>query len=74
MDVFTTGLIVLFVMTAIFYIVFFSFIYYWHFKKVTYIVVPVIFTFEFFAVGFLIVSIVSIILKFLPELIMAIGA
>ena len=73
MDIFTTGIIVLFVMTAIFYIVLFSFIYYWHLKKITFVVVPVIFTFEFFVTGVFIVCIVSIILNFLPELIGLIG-
>jgi len=73
MDVFTTGLIVLFVMTAIFYIVIFSFIFYWHLKKVSFVVVPVIFAFEFFATGFLVVSIVSIILNYLPVAIRASG-
>jgi hypothetical protein len=73
MDVFTTGLIVLFVMTAIFYIVVFSFIFYWHLKKVTFVVVPMIFTFEFFATGFFVVAIVSIILNYLPVLVRALG-
>ena len=68
MDIFTTGLVVLFVMTAIFYIVLFSFIYYWHLKKITFVVVPVFFTFEFFIAGFLIISIISIVVNFLPEL------
>jgi hypothetical protein len=66
MDVFTVGLIVLFSMTAIFYIVVFSFFYYWHLKKISFIVMPAIFAFEFFAVGFLIVAIVSIAINYLP--------
>jgi hypothetical protein len=69
MDIFSVGLIVLLVMTAIFYIVLFAFIYYWHLVKVSYIVVPVIFAFEFFAVGFLAISIVAFILQNLPTLI-----
>ena len=69
MDIFTTGLIVLFVMTAIFYIVAFSFVYYWHLVKVSFVVVPLLWTFEFFSLGFLVVSIVSIILNYLPVLI-----
>ncbi len=68
MDVFTIGLIVLFVMAAIFYIVLFSFIYYWHLKKTSFVVVPMVFTFEFFIMGFFVVSIVSIILNYLPLL------
>ncbi len=73
MDIFTTGIIVLFAMTAIFYIVLFSFIYYWHLKKITFVVVPVFFTFEFFITGFFIVSIVSIILNYLPIIVRASG-
>jgi len=73
MEVFTTGLIVLFVMTAIFYIVFFSFIYYWSLKKITFIVVPFLFAFDFLILGFFVVSIVAIILNYLPELIRVAG-
>ena len=69
MDVFTVGIITLFAASAVFYIVFFSFIYYWHLVKISYIVMPVIFTFEFFAMGFFVVSIVSIIIQYLPQLI-----
>lgn len=68
MDVFTTGIITLFICTAIFYIVLFSFIYYWHLKKTSYIIVPMIWAFEFFVMGFFVVSIVSIILNYLPYL------
>jgi hypothetical protein len=74
MDVFTVGITVLFVMTAIFYIVLFSFIFYWHLAKVSFVVVPMVFTFEFFAIGFLVVSIVSIILNYLPVAIRFLGA
>jgi len=69
MDIFTTLLIVLFIATAIFYIIFFSFIYYWHLKKTTFVVVPAIFTFEFFLTGFLIVAIVSLAANYLPFII-----
>ncbi len=69
MSIFIVGLLTLFATTAVFYIVFFSFIFYWHLTKVTYIVVPMIFTFEFFVTGFFIVAIVSIILNYLPDLI-----
>jgi hypothetical protein len=73
MDVFTTGLIVLFVMTAISYTVLFSFIFYWHLKKISYVVVPMVFAFEFLIMGFFVVSIVSIIFNYLPVLIRASG-
>jgi len=73
MDVFTVGIITLFVATAVFYIVLFSFIYYWHLVKRTYIVLPVVFAFEFFVMGFFVISIVSIIINYLPELVRAAG-
>jgi len=73
MDVFTTGIIVLFICTAIFYIVLFSFIYYWHLKKISYIIVPMIFAFEFFAIGFFVIALVSIIIQYLPDLLRAGG-
>jgi uncharacterized membrane protein (DUF106 family) len=69
MDVFTVGLITLLVCTAIFFVVLFSFIYYWHLRKITYVVVPVIWTFEFFVICFFIVALVSIILNYLPYLV-----
>ncbi len=68
MDVFWTGIITLFIFTAVFYIVLFSFIFYWHLKKTTFIVVPLIFTFEFLAIGFFVVVIVSFLLEYLPNL------
>jgi len=68
MDIFSILLIVLFVATAIYYIVFFSLCYYWHEAKFTFVVVPVIYTFEFFIAGFLIISIISIVVIFLPEI------
>ena len=71
MDIFVTGMITLFVCTAIFFIVLFSFIYYWHLKKMSYVIVPAIWTFEFFIMGFLVVAIVSIILNYLPIIFMA---
>jgi hypothetical protein len=70
MGVFGVGLIVLFAMTAVFYVVFFSFMYYWHLKKITFVVVPIIFTFEYFAIGLLIVAIVSLILNYLPQVLL----
>ena len=73
MDIFTTGIIVLLATTAIFYIVLFSFIYYWHLKKITFVVVPVFFTFDFLITGFLVVCIVSIVLNYLPDLIRVFG-
>jgi hypothetical protein len=73
MDPFLVGLIVLFSSAAVFYIVIFSFIFYWHLKKQSFIVLPVVFTFEFFVTGFLIISLVSIIIKYSPDLIRVSG-
>ena len=73
MDIFWVGLTTLFASTAVFYIVLFSFIFYWHLKKISFVVVPVIFTFEFFIICFFIVSIVTIILQFVPDLIRTAG-
>ena len=61
-------------MTAIFYIVLFSFIYYWHLKKITFVVVPAFFTFEFLIIGFFVVSLTAIIFNYLPELFRLTGA
>ncbi len=73
MSLLVIGLTTLLVSTAVFYIVLFSFIYYWHLTKITFVVVPLIFTFEFFITGFFVVAIVSIILNYLPDLIKVIG-
>lgn len=69
MDVFTVGFLTLLGVTAVFYIVLFAFIYYWHLKKLTFVVVPAFFTFEFFLKGFFIVALISIIFYYMPEII-----
>lgn len=63
------GTIILFAVTLIFYGVFFSLIYYWHQKKITYVVVPLIFTFEFFLVAFLVIGLGLILLNYFPDII-----
>jgi len=68
MSYFLIGINILFAATLVFYLVFFGLVYYWHEKKTTFVVVPLIYTFEFFLVGFLIVSIVSILLENLPQI------
>lgn len=67
MTMFFLLLYILLALTALFYIVFFSLLYYWHEKKATFVVVPIIFTFEFFAIGFLIVCIASLAIDYLPN-------
>lgn len=69
MSYFYLGIIILFIATVIYYIGIFSLIFYWHLKKISYIIVPLLFTFRFFFMGFLIVSAVSLILENLPKLI-----
>jgi len=69
MDVFTVGLFTLFTVVAIFYVVLFSFIYYWHLVHISYMVVPIIHAFEIFLKGLIAVAIVSIILYYTPVLI-----
>ncbi len=66
MDIFYILVIDLFIATAIFYVVFFSFVYYWHLVKKSYLIVPLVFTFDFLAKGFFIVCIIAIIIKYLP--------
>ncbi len=63
------GTIILFSATLIFYIVFFSLIYYWHLKRITIVVVPLIFTFEFFLAGFLVVAALFLCVQYLPAVI-----
>ncbi|OGZ85419.1 MAG: hypothetical protein A2599_02250 [Candidatus Staskawiczbacteria bacterium RIFOXYD1_FULL_39_28] len=69
MDIFFILFIELLIATAIFYIVLFSFIFYWHLVKTSFVVVPVVFAFDFFKTGFFIISIITIIVKFLPSFI-----
>jgi hypothetical protein len=59
---------ILLVMTVLYYAVFFGFVYYWHEKVLTYILAPVVYTFEFFAIGFLVVIAASILLEYVPQL------
>jgi hypothetical protein len=73
MDAFSLGLIVLAFVAVIFYIVLFSFIFYWHLIKISFVVVPMIFTFEFLVQGFFVVCITSLVINYLPELIRALG-
>ncbi len=54
--------------TVIYYAVFFGFVFYWHEKTLTYIVVPVIYAFEFFIIGFFVVLAASLLLEYLPQL------
>jgi len=67
MDIFFTLLVVLFILTCIYYVVYFSLAYYWHETKLTFLVLPIISTFEFFLIGFLVISIISIIVNYIPE-------
>ena len=68
MDIFTVGIITLLAATVIFFLIFTSFIYYWHLTPITLLAVPLIFTFDFFAVGFFVVALTAILLQYLPLL------
>jgi len=73
MSYFFIGVNILFFATLLFYIVFFSLVYYWHVKKTSFVVVPIIFTFEFFLIGFLILSIVLILIEYVPKILILFG-
>jgi hypothetical protein len=68
MEIFTTLFLLLLLATVIYYIVFFSLSYYWHEAKTSFVILPAIYTFDFFIIGFLVISIISIILNFFPEI------
>jgi hypothetical protein len=67
------GTLILFILTAIFYIVCLSLLYYWHEKDTTYVVVPLMFTFEFFMAGFFVVAIVSLLIQYWPDILRLAG-
>lgn len=74
MDIFFILLIELCIATIVFYITLFIYIYYWHLVKISYVIVPLVFSFEFFAVGFFIISIITIFVKYLPFVINFVNA
>jgi len=74
MSYFFLGTIILLSATAIYYIVFFSLVYYWRETKANFIVVPLLYTFEFFITGFLIVSLACLLLQYLPDITRLISA
>jgi len=62
------GTVLLFVSSAIFYAVWFYFLSYWHEKKTTFVIVPLLFTFDFFLVAFLIITLAVMLLQYLPTI------
>jgi len=68
------GSVILLTLTTIFYMVFASLVYYWHEKRATYVIVPLLYTFEFFITGFVIVALVSLTLQYLPDILKLAGA
>jgi hypothetical protein len=68
MNYFFIGVYILFFTTTLYYITMFALSYYWHEKKTSYVVVPLIFTFKFFVAGFLVVSALAFILSYLPKI------
>lgn len=67
MSYFLIGFIALSIATVIFWIVWFSIMYYWHNKKETFVIVPALFTFEFFLAGFLLLALIAIAFQYLPD-------
>lgn len=63
------GTLILFGLTILFYIVCVSLIYYWHEKRATYVVLPLLYTFEFFVIGFFILSLICLIVQYFPEIV-----
>ncbi|OGZ63928.1 MAG: hypothetical protein A3A98_03120 [Candidatus Staskawiczbacteria bacterium RIFCSPLOWO2_01_FULL_40_39] len=69
MSYFFWGTIFLLGATVIFYLVFLSLVYYWHERKTSFVIVPLLYTFEFFLIGFLVVSLISLVLQYLPDIV-----
>jgi len=65
---FDIGVKILFALTILFYIFFLVSIYSWSETKTTFLVVPFIYTFQFFIIGFLMVVVFAIGLDFLVNL------
>ncbi|PJE69472.1 MAG: hypothetical protein COU98_01890 [Candidatus Staskawiczbacteria bacterium CG10_big_fil_rev_8_21_14_0_10_38_10] len=63
---FSIGIKILFLLTTIFYVVYFIAVLQWAEKKITFIVVPILYTFKFFLIGFFVVLIISILLNYIP--------
>lgn len=59
---------ILFLLTLIFYAIFFVLTYYWHEWRFTYIAVPIIYAFEFFVIGFFVIIAASLLIEYLPQL------
>ncbi len=58
--------IALLVATLIYYLIFAGFIWYWHEKWTSVVMVPLLFTFEFFLFGFLIICLIAIVIQYGP--------
>lgn len=69
MSYFSWLTIALLVATLIFYLIFASFIYYWHEKKTSLLILPLLSTFEFLLTGFLVICLIGLSLQFYPDII-----
>ena len=63
--------ILLFACTIIFYLVWYAVINYWHETRVSTVIIPVLFTFEFFVAGFLVIVLLSLLWQYLPDIMRA---
>ena len=60
--------IALLVATVIFYLIFLAFIYYYHEKRTTLLIVPLLYTFDVFITGFLVICLASLAVAYAPQL------
>lgn len=68
MSYFLWGTIILLSASAIFYSAFVLMIYYWHEKKITVLIVPFLYAFDFFVISFLIIFPIAFLLEYFPEI------
>ncbi|OGZ69881.1 MAG: hypothetical protein A3D44_03205 [Candidatus Staskawiczbacteria bacterium RIFCSPHIGHO2_02_FULL_42_22] len=68
------GSIALLIATLIFYAVFFALANYWKETPVNLVVVPLLYTFDFFIIGFVVIASLSIFFQYLPDIIKVAGS
>ncbi len=61
--------ITLFIVTLIYYLVWLGLVWYWHEKKTSLLIIPLLYTFDFFIIAFLVMSLVVIVLTYTPDII-----
>gem|GEM_PF-2525181 len=71
MSYFFWASLILVILTVLFAIVFSSLAYYWHEKRQSVMVVPLLYTFEFFITAFFILFLLAFLLQYLPNILQA---